>query len=42
MPEGENSSKMEEMFHKMEREMDKLRNAVKEKSLSNLDGMIGE
>ena len=40
MPEGENSSRMEEMFCKMEREINKLRNAVKEKSASNLDGMI--
>lgn len=31
---------MEEMFCKMEREMDKLRNVVKDKSTSSLDGMI--
>ena len=40
MPEGENSFRMEEMFRKIEREMDKLKNAMKDKSTSNLDGII--
>ena len=36
----ENSSKMESELHNMRREMDKLRNAVKDKAMENLDGMI--
>nr|POE61321.1 hypothetical protein CFP56_48893 [Quercus suber] len=38
--EGENSSRMEEMFRYVKREMDELRHAVKDKFASNLDGMI--
>ena len=36
----ENSSKMENELRKMRREMDELRNAVKDRAVENLDGMI--
>ena len=36
----ENSSKMESELRNMRREMDKLRNAVKDRAMENLDGMI--
>ena len=39
MPE-ENSSRMESKLHKMRREMDELKNVVKDKAVENLDGMI--
>ena len=36
----ENSSKMENELRKMRREMDELRNVVKDRAVENLDGMI--
>ena len=39
MPE-ENSSRMESKLCKMRREMDELKNVVKDKAVENLDGMI--
>ena len=36
----ENSSKMESELRNMKREMDELRNAVKDRAIENLDGMI--
>ena len=39
MPE-ENSSRMESELHNMRREMDELKNAIKDKVMENLDGMI--
>ena len=39
MPE-ENSSRMESKLRKMRREMDELKNVVKDKAVENLDGMI--
>ena len=39
MPE-ENSSRMESKLHNMRREMDELKNAVKDRAVENLDGMI--
>ena len=36
----ENSSRMESELCSMRREMDELRNAVKEKVVDNLDGII--
>ena len=36
----ENSSKMESELRKMRREMDELRNVVKDRAVENLDGMI--
>ena len=36
----ENSSRMESELYNMMREMDELRNAVKDKAMENLDGMI--
>ena len=36
----ENSSRMESMLCNMKREMDELRNAVKDRAIENLDGMI--
>ena len=39
MPE-ENSSRMESKLSKMRREMDDLKNVVKDKAVENLDGMI--
>ena len=39
MPE-ENSSRMESELRNMRKEMDELRNAVKDRAMENLDGMI--
>ena len=39
MPE-ENSSRMESELRNMRREMDELRNAVKDRAMENLGGMI--
>ena len=39
MPE-ENSSRMESELRNMRREMDELKNAVKDRAVENLDGMI--
>ena len=36
----ENSSKVENELRNMRREMDKLSNAMKDKAMENLDGMI--
>ena len=36
----ENSSRMESELRIMRREMDQLRNVVKDKAIENLDGMI--
>ena len=36
----ENSSRMESELRNMKREMDELRNAVKDRAIENLDGMI--
>ena len=36
----ENLSKMENELRKMRREMDELRNVVKDRAVENLDGMI--
>ena len=36
----ENSSKMENGLHSIRREMDELRNVVKDKAVENLDGVI--
>ena len=36
----ENSSRMESKLRNMRREMDELRNVVKDKAVENLDGMI--
>ena len=36
----ENSSKMENELREMRREMDELRNVVKDRAVENLDGMI--
>ena len=36
----ENSSRMESKLRKMRREMDELKNVVKDKAVENLDGMI--
>ena len=36
----ENSSKMDNELRKMRREMDELRNVVKDRAVENLDGMI--
>ena len=39
MASEENSSRMESEFYSMRREMDELRNAVKDKTVENLDRM---